>query len=64
MYKVLKLFLDIKDNNQLYRVGDTYPRKGYEPTQDRIKQLSGNKNAMKEPLIKEEKQKAVKEKKE
>ena len=28
MYKVIKHFVDLQDNNHKYDVGDTYPRKG------------------------------------
>lgn len=57
-YVVLKYFEDLQDNNHKYRVGDTYPREGLEPSEDRIKELSTPENIRKEILI--EKQKSVK----
>lgn len=52
MYEVIKLFTDLKDNNYRYEVGDSYPRDGYEPTEERIKELSGNANKQHTALIK------------
>lgn len=65
MFKVIKQFKDLQDNNHLYKVGDLYPRAGLEPTEDRIKELSTNANKQKTPLIKEIEQpkKAVKKSK-
>ena len=51
MYTVLEYFTDLKDNNYAYSVGSEYPRKGYEPTPERIKELSGNGNVRKRPVI-------------
>ena len=44
MYKVLEFFTDLQDNNYAYSVGAEYPRKGYKPTDERIKELSGSGN--------------------
>ena len=65
MFKVIKQFKDLQDGMHLYKVGDTYPRAGLEPSEDRIKELSTNANKQKQPLIKEVEQpkKAVKKKK-
>lgn len=51
MYKVIKYFTDLQDNNFIYNVGDTYPRKGFEVLPSRIKELSGKKNKQGTPLI-------------
>ena len=51
MYKVLEYFTDLKDNSYAYSAGDTYPREGYEPTPERIEELSTNKNVRKRPII-------------
>lgn len=51
MYKVLEYFTDLQDNGYAYKGGDTYPRKGYEPTTERIEMLSTDKNVRKRPLI-------------
>lgn len=52
MYTVIKRFTDLQDNGYKYAVGDTYPREGYEPTAERINELSSMKNKQKTPLIK------------
>lgn len=52
MYKVIKLFTDLKDKNHLYNVGDTYPREGLKVDEDRIAELAGNENKQGVPLIK------------
>lgn len=51
MYKVVKYFVDLKDNNHEYKAGDVYPRDGYTPTAERIAELSGSENLQKQPLI-------------
>jgi hypothetical protein len=51
MYKVVKSFVDLQDNNYSYKDGDTYPRKGYKPTDERIAELSGKENLQGQPLI-------------
>lgn len=53
MYRVIKFFTDLQDNNHPYNVGDIYPREGFEVLPRRIKELAGNKNRQGEPLIKE-----------
>lgn len=62
MYKVVKLFTDLQDNNHLYNVGDTYPREGFEVLPSRVKELSGKNNLQGTPLIEkiEEEQKESK----
>jgi hypothetical protein len=51
MYKVVKYFVDLRDNNHEYKAGDVYPREGYTPTAERIAELSGSENLQKQPLI-------------
>lgn len=51
MYRVLEYFTDLQDNNYPYNVGDTYPHEGYEPTEERINELSGTGNVRHRPLI-------------
>lgn len=52
MYKVIKYFTDLKDNNHPYNVGDSFPRNGVKVTDDRLKELSGSDNKQGQPLIK------------
>ena len=65
MYRVIKAFRDLKDNNRLYSVGDTFPRNGVEVGAERIAELSSDKNLQGVPLIEEiaEKPKRVRKKK-
>ena len=53
MYRVIKHFVDLQDNNHKYDVGDTYPRKGLDVLQSRINELATNNNLQKTPLIEE-----------
>lgn len=53
MYRVIKHFVDLQDNNHKYDVGDTYPRKGMSVLPSRIKELASNKNRQGVPLIEE-----------
>lgn len=53
MYRVIKHFVDLQDNNYKYDVGDTYPRKGLNVLQSRINELASDKNLQKTPLIEE-----------
>lgn len=53
MYKVIKHFTDLQDNNYAYQVGDEYPRKGMSVLPSRIKELASNKNRQGVPLIEE-----------
>ena len=50
-YKVIKLFTDLHDNDYLYNVGDTFPRKGISVTEERIAELAGSDNKQHAPLI-------------
>jgi hypothetical protein len=53
MYRVIKYFTDMQDNNHPYKVGDEYPRKGVCVLPSRIKELMSKKNRQGEPLIEE-----------
>lgn len=53
MYKVIKSFTDLQDNNFLYKKGDEFPRDGFEVAQGRIKELASSKNRQGVPLIEE-----------
>lgn len=52
MFIVINAFLDLKDNEHLYEVGDAYPREGIEPSEERIKELLGSDNLQGQPMIK------------
>jgi len=52
MYKVLKAFVDLQDDEYLYKKDDEYPRKGYSPSKERVNELATNKNRLHKPLIK------------
>lgn len=51
MYKVIHYFTDLQDNNHPYNVGDNFPRKGMEVTQERLAELAGKDNKQGKPLI-------------
>lgn len=51
MYKVIKFFVDLQDNNHPYNVGDAFPRKGLEVTEERLAELAGSDNKQGVPLI-------------
>ncbi|MDD6990167.1 hypothetical protein [Ruminococcus sp.] len=53
MYKVIKYFTDMQDNDFAYNVGDEYPRKGMSVLPSRIKELATDKNRQGVPLIEE-----------
>jgi len=52
MYKVIKAFVDLQDNNFPYSVGDVFPRNGKTVTKERLAELAGKDNKQGEPLIK------------
>lgn len=58
MYKVIKYFTDLQDNNYPYNAGDIFPRSGMKVSAERLAELSGSENKQGVPLIK-----AVEEKK-
>ena len=53
MYKVIKYFTDLQDNNYAYYVGDTFPHNGVEVGAERIAELASDKNLQGVPLIEE-----------
>ena len=53
MYKVIKSFTDLQDNNCAYYVGDTFPHNGVEVDSERIAELASDKNRLGVPLIEE-----------
>ena len=65
MYKVIKSFTDLQDNNYAYYVGDAFPHNGVEVGDERIAELASDKNLQGVPLIEEveEKQKRTRKKK-
>ena len=65
MYKVIKSFIDLQDNNYAYYVGDTFPHNGVEVGAERIAELASDKNRLGVPLIEEvaEKTKRTRKKK-
>ena len=65
-YKVIEGFYDLqdpegRDGYHLYNKGDIYPRKGLEPTEERIAKLAGRDNKLRHPLIEEITEEAVEE---
>ena len=65
MYKVIKSFTDLQDNNYAYYVGGTFPHNGVEVDAERIAELASDKNRLGVPLIEEiaEKPKRTRKKK-
>lgn len=51
MYKVIKFFTDLHDNNYPYEVGDIFPRQGLEVGKGRLDELAGPNNKQGTPLI-------------
>lgn len=51
MYKVNTFFTDLQDNRYAYKAGDIFPRNGLEVSDDRLKELSSNRNRRGIPLI-------------
>lgn len=52
MFVVIKYFEDLQDNKHPYNVGDIFPRKGLEVTEERLEELAGSDNKQGKPLIK------------
>lgn len=52
-YTVITAFVDLQDDNRLYRIGETYPRSGKTVSADRINSLLSADNALGVSLIKE-----------
>lgn len=53
MYKVIKYFTDLQDNNHAYHEGETFPREGLTVTSKRLDELSSAINKRGVPLIEE-----------
>lgn len=53
MFRVIENFCDKQDNYWVYGRGDEFPRPGLEVTDERLKELSSDKNRLKRPLIEE-----------
>ena len=51
MYRVIKYFTDLQDNNHEYNVGDIFPHNKKKVSASRIKELSTDKNRQGVPLI-------------
>lgn len=51
MYKVIKYFTDLHDNDHPYNVGDIFPRSGVTVSEERLAELAGSNNKRGEPLI-------------
>ena len=51
IYKVIKDFADLQDSNHVYLVGDEFPRKGMEVSDERIAELASASNKIGEALI-------------
>lgn len=70
MYEVIKKFHDLQDATKTkngmvyheYNVGDKFPRKGHEVSEERLKELSGEDNKQGVPLIELVEEKADAEK--
>lgn len=70
MYKVIKKFHDLQDATKTkngmvyyeYNVGDEFPRKGHEVSEERLEELAGKENKQGVPLIELVEEKADAEK--
>lgn len=51
MYKVIKHFIDLHDNDHSYNEGDIFPREGVDVSEERLKELEGSDNKQHTPLI-------------
>ncbi len=51
MYKVIKFFTDLQDNDRPYNVGDEFPHKGLTVSAERFAELAGCNNKQGAPLI-------------
>lgn len=52
MYEVLITFKDLQDNGYRYHAGDEFPRKGLVISEERLEELSTDKNRRGIPVIK------------
>lgn len=51
MYKVIRYFVDLQDNNHPYNAGDIFPRSGLVVSENRYAELAGSENKQGVPLI-------------
>lgn len=51
MYKVIKHFIDLHDNDHSYNEEDIFPREGVDVSEERLKELAGSDNKQHTPLI-------------
>lgn len=51
MYKVIKHFVDLQDDNYSYSAGDEFPRRGKIVSEARLYELASSKNKRGTPLI-------------
>lgn len=51
MYRAIEKFADLEDDKYIYDIGMIYPRKGYDPSEERVKELTGSENAVRKPVI-------------
>lgn len=51
MYKTIVYFEDLNDNSYPYNVGDSFPREGFEVSEERLNELSSSNNRRGMPLI-------------
>lgn len=53
MYRVIRYFTDLQDNDYAYNVGDVFPRQGIVVSGERIAELASAENLQRVPLIEE-----------
>lgn len=51
MYRVIRSFTDLQDNNYPYNAGDTFPRNGIDVSAERYAELASPNNRQGVPLI-------------
>lgn len=57
IYRVIKTFTDMQDDNHKYSVGDIFPRTGLSVTKKRLEELLTDKNRRGMPMIVAEEEK-------
>ncbi len=51
MYRAVEQFADLQDDKYIYEIGMIYPRKGHNPSDERIKELASSENKVGKPVI-------------
>lgn len=51
MYRAVEQFADLQDGKYIYEIGMIYPRKGHNPSDERIKELASSENKVGKPVI-------------